>query len=111
MDYEIDEITVIGVIEMPKRTGMASDRSPQYQIRVAPVARGRVMPELPFLHKGDGITAPDGRTYWVETAKQVPAVKKEHVQWTWVYTVTRDTSDDPAPWDEDRNPFGTNFGR
>lgn len=109
MDYEIDEITVI---ELPKRTGMSSGWPQQYQITVTPTARGRALPELPFLHKGDGITVPDGQTYWVESAKQAPTVKKEHVYWTWVYVVTRDTSDDPEPWGEERSPFGASqFGR
>ncbi|WGV35897.1 hypothetical protein SEA_FRANKENWEENIE_222 [Streptomyces phage Frankenweenie] len=105
MDHEIDEITVI---ELPKRTGMSSGWPQQYRIMITPSAPGQTVPSLPFLHKGDGFTTLEGQTYWVESAKQVP-VQKGYVYWTWVYTATRDTSDDPEPWDD--TPFDSQFGR
>lgn len=105
MDHGIDEINVT---ELPKRSGMGSADPQKYRIAVAPAAPGQVLPDLPFLHKGDGFTTLEGQTYWVESAKQVP-VKKGYVYWTWVYTVTRDTSDDPEPWDD--APFDSQFGR
>ncbi|AXH66354.1 hypothetical protein SEA_SATIS_205 [Streptomyces phage Satis] len=95
----------IAVLELPKQGGMTCDWPQQYQITVTPAAPGQVLPDLPFLHKGDGITALNGETYWVESAKQVP-VEKGYAYWTWVYTATRDTSNDPEPWD-DGAPFGT----
>lgn len=108
VDHGIDEINVI---ELPKSSGISSDWPQRYQITVAPAALGQVLPDLPFLHKGDGITLLDGRTYWVESARQVP-VKEGHVYWTWVYTATRDTSDDPTPWDEDDDmSLDSKFGR
>lgn len=108
MDREIDEINVL---ELPKQTGMSVGWPQQYRITVSPSGARQTKPELPFLHKGDGITVPSGETYWVENAKQVP-VTKGATYWTWVYVVTRDTSDDPEPWDEERSPFGASrFGR
>jgi hypothetical protein len=107
VDHSVDEINVT---ELPKRTGMSSGWPQQYRITVAPAVPGQVLPDLPFLHKGDGITMLGGRTYWVENARQVP-VQKGYIYWTWVYTATRDTSDDPAPWDEDDAPLDSKFGR
>jgi len=70
------------------------------------------MPQLPFLHKGDGITVEDGTSYWITSARQVPMEGIPALRWKWVYRATRDTSNDPEPWDDDGSPFGTSrFGR
>lgn len=97
----IDDITVV---ELPKESGMRSNWPQEYQITVKPFeGGGYVLPDLPFLHEGDGITVPDGDSYWVKSARQVPVKvggDSGHTCWTWVYRATRDTSNDPEPWDE-----------
>jgi hypothetical protein len=104
----------INITKLPAPSGMSRNWPQPYEIVIKPNG-GYVLPDLPFLHKGDGITVPGGDSYWVENARQVPVQvggDTGHTVWSWVYRVTRDTSNDPDPWDEDNPTFGTSqFGR
>jgi hypothetical protein len=98
----------ITVNELPKVNGMGRSQPQPYEIVVAPVNWAR-MPELPFLHKQDGLTLEDGTTYWIESARQVPVKTNGDIQWNWIYRVTRDTSGEPNPWDAELGV--SDFGR
>lgn len=102
------EFDDIGVVLLPAPSGISRGSAQEYEITVAPREEsGQAFPILPFLHKGDGITVPGADSYWVQSARQVPTIERGYVTgWTWVYRVTRDTSNDPEPWD-DGAPFGT----
>lgn len=100
----------ITVVELPKPSGISRGDAQPYEITVEPAVPGNSMPQLPFLHKGDGITTEDGTSYWVTVARQVPVKGAFKSRWKWVYKVTRDTSNDPEPWDDDM-PLDSQFGR
>lgn len=103
----------IQVVTLSKQGGMSSDWPQQYEITVTPHRTvGGALPELPFLHKGDGITIPrTGETYWVERGRQVPEEVLTGIRWSWVYEATRDTSGDPEPWDDEPMSLDSKFGR
>jgi hypothetical protein len=85
----------IRVVELERPNG----RPQPYEVAVI-ASTGRSMPDLPFLHGGDGITVEDGTAYIVESARQVAVRMTGGTQWSWVYRATRDTSNEPKgrPW-------------
>lgn len=106
-----DMADTITVSELPKPSGMSQGHPQSYEITVEPAVPGGSLPQLPFLHKEDGITTEDGTSYWITSARQVPVKGFGTTRWKWVYRATRDTSNDPDPWD-DEGPFGVSrFGR
>lgn len=86
----------ITVVELEKPSGMSRGWPQPYEITVQPGVPGGSLPELPFLHKEDGITVEDGTLYWITSAKQVPVKGFSTLRWKWVYRATRDTSNDPV---------------
>lgn len=87
----------ITVTELGKPSGISDGWPQPYEIAVTPV-QGRLIPELPFLHKEDGIVTEDGTGYWITQAKQVPIKTTGGTVWSWVYRATRDASDDGESW-------------
>lgn len=101
----------ITVVELAKPSGISQGNPQSYEITVEAAAPGGSMPQLPFLHQGDGLTVEDGTGYWITSARQVPAKGVSTLRWKWVYRATRDTSNDPEPWDEDDSFGVSRFGR
>lgn len=99
-----DMADTITVVKLAKPSGISRSDVQSYEITVEPAVPGGSMPQLPFLHKGDGITVEDGTSYWVTSAQQVPVKGVGMLRWKWVYRATRDISNDPKPWD-DGYPF------
>lgn len=99
-----DMADTIKVVELAKPSGISRGDAQPYEITVEPAIPGGSIPQLPFLHKGDGITVEDGTSYWITSAQQVPVKAVGTLRWKWVYRATRDTSNDPEPWD-DGDPF------
>ena len=77
----------ITVVQMDTPSGMEEGWAQQYEIAVTPDS-GRLIPELPFLHKGDGFTMWDGTEYSVERATQRSLKMEVGVLWSWIYRVT-----------------------
>lgn len=93
----MDSITVT---ELPKPGGMMRNWPQPYEITVTP-APGDYMPELPFLHKEDGITLEDGTAYLIAVARQVAVKTTSGTQWHWIYQATKEKSNDDelGDWD------------
>lgn len=100
-----DQVTVV---KMPPPGGIGSSWPQSYEITVKPGESA--VPELPFLHKGDGITVTDGTTYWIQGARQVATRTGWGSSWSWVYTAHRQEEEGDSL--DDDYPFGASkFGR